>query len=106
MSEPDDDLMNGRGSLPIERLFDHIVRAVTVAAIIGGAVMLSNLSRDQAVIQADIRALASRVEDLRILTADRYTQSEAESDLRVLREEMRDHEARIRALERPSAPSP
>ena len=97
-----DQVQNGRGSTPMERWFDHIVRAITVAAIIGGTAMLLDMRGTQQIILERIGNNTERISDLRGLAADRYTNTDALRDLSSIREELRDHETRLRALERPT----
>ena len=89
-----------RGSTSSERVFDHVLRGVTLAAIIGGAVTLTNLSTEVAVLGTQISAVQERIADMRASSADGYTATEARRDLQPLLESIADHEARVRLLER------
>jgi hypothetical protein len=89
-----------RGQLPIERFLLHVVQAITVAGIIGGYVVLSDLRTSTAVLQTQIISLSQRVDDFRAMASDRYTSTEAERDRKPMLEVLSDHETRIRALER------
>ena len=57
-----------RGSSPAERWFDHVVRALTVAAIIGGAVWLTDMRSQIVGIQKDLGYLTQQIGELKGLT--------------------------------------
>lgn len=83
----------------IERTVVHIVRTTTVAGIIGGYVALSDLKTSNAVLESQINALTVRIDDLKSLTSDRYTGSQALRDLQPVQERILDHEKRLRLIE-------
>lgn len=89
-----------RGSTQVERWIDHIVRAVTVVAIIGGFNMFSSMRTDLAVFATELRAVSARLDDMRDAAQDRYTGSDARRDITPLLDRLNDHEGRLRALER------
>lgn len=91
-----------RGSLPIERWFDHVVRALTVAAIVWGFVTISDLRTEQAVMTTQLIGMNDRLSDLRAASLDRYTSGDARRDLSPLIDRLSDHEGRLRILERAS----
>ena len=93
-----------RGSTSIERWFDHVVRAVTVIAIVGGAVTLSEIRTQVAVLSTQIETLQSAMADMRTASADRYTRTDARSDLQPVMDRLADHEGRLRSLERGQSP--
>lgn len=81
----------------MERLVQHAIQAVTVAAIIGGFAILSDLQSSNAVIRSEIATLKGRFD---AFTADRYTSREARRDNELYQSKLLDHEARLRELER------
>lgn len=89
-----------RGQSTIERVFLHVIQAVTVTGILGGYVALTQLKTSNAVLQTQMENLTTRIDDFKTLSADRYTASQAIKDLAPLIETNRDHESRIRHLER------
>jgi hypothetical protein len=89
-----------RGSTRIERYAQHIVQAVTVAAIIGGAVAVVGMREDIAVMKNTMAIMKEQVSDLKAATADRYTATEARRERQPLIDAIADHEARIRLIER------
>lgn len=82
-----------------DRTLGYIVKTVTVTGIIGGYVALSDLKASNAALEAEIRALTVRIDDLKSLTSDRYTGSQALRDLQPLQERIVDHEKRLRLIE-------
>lgn len=89
-----------RGSSKNERLYDHVVRAITVAGVIGGVIGFFDLREELAVQGALIQQSAERISDLRAAATDRYTGEDARRDLGDLRERLSDHENRLRTIER------
>ena len=88
-----------RGSSPAERWFDHVVRALTVAAIISSAVWLTDMRSQIVGIQKDLGYLTQQIGELKGLTDDRYTGTQARRDLQRVIDALGDHETRLRALE-------
>lgn len=82
-----------RGSSRGERLFDHVVRTLTVAAIVGGVIGFFDLRTQLAVMGQRVERMAQDIADL-------YTGADARRDLTPVHELLADHESRIRALER------
>lgn len=91
---------NTRGSTQIERWFDHVVRALTVTAIVGGAYTLAGLQTQVAVLSTEVNALSQRMDDMRAASSDRYTATQARRDFVPIQDRINDHESRIRDLER------
>lgn len=93
-------LPGNRGSTPLERVVQHVIQALCVAAILGGFYILSELRSSNAVIRTELQTLKQQLADIKVASADRYTASQAQSDLSYLRERLQDHEDRVRSLEK------
>ena len=89
-------------SRTFERI-DALLWALVGAAIIWGASSITSLSEKAAAQSQQILYLAETITDLRTelraLTANRYTAGDAARDLAPIRQIVRDHEERLRALE-------
>lgn len=101
---------NKRGQTTMERIFLHIIQAVTVTGIIGVGIGLTQLKVSNAVMQSELHTsnknvqfqlknLTDRINEFKQISADRYTASQAIKDLAPIMERARDHEERIRGLE-------
>ena len=88
-----------RGQSTIERVFLHVIQAVTVTGILGGYVALTQLKTSNAVLQTQMENLTIRIDDFKDASRDRYTASDSIRDLRPLISTSKDHEIRIRQLE-------
>ena len=91
-----------RGSTRVERWFQHVVQALTVMAIAGGTYSISEMRRESAVITEKLANVERRFDELRDSVKDRYTATDAKRDIQPIRDKLLDHEARLRALERPT----
>ena len=89
-----------RGSSQIERYAQHIVQAVTVAAIIFGAKSLTELQTADAITQVKLDTLQARINDFSARTQDRYTGAQALKDRAEVDETLRDFETRLRVVEK------
>ena len=88
-----------RGQTGFERSLQHVLQALTVAAIVGGAVLLSEVRTSTAIIETKVIEVERQIIKIEVLTADRYTATQAARDAIVIRRNMDDHEKRIRTLE-------
>jgi hypothetical protein len=88
-----------RGSTQIERWVQHVLQALTVASIIGGFVLLSDLRTSNAVIVERLDQQGKRLDDFKAFMSDRYTGADAARDIQPILSELSDHEDRIRRLE-------
>ena len=88
-----------RGQTGFERSLQHVLQAVTVAAIIGGAVLLSEVRTSTAVIEQKVIEVKDQISKIESITADRYTATQAREAAIVINRNMMDHENRIRKLE-------
>jgi len=88
-----------RGSTPIERWAQHVVQAITVAAVVWFGVTLSSLKTSDAITQVKLDTLQQRIGDFSAQTSDTYTRTSAMADLKRVAERLADFEQRIRKLE-------
>ena len=88
-----------RGQTGFERSLQHVLQAVTVAAIIGGAVLLSEVRTSTAVIEQKVIEVKDQISKIESITADRYTATQAREAAIIINRNMNDHENRIRKLE-------
>lgn len=95
-----------RGSTRGERMYDHITRAVTVAALLWMGSASLNTQKHVAVIQTEIKGIYKLIGSFDTLSSDRYTGSDARRELAPLVTKLEDHEQRLRRLERPNSGSP
>lgn len=89
-----------RGQTPVERWAQHVVQAVTVAAIIGGGMMLSELKTAVAVMAQRQESMSVRFADFKIIMDDRYTGQQAAVAHSRIEDQLSDHEARLRVIEK------
>ena len=92
-------MTNQRGSLPIERWAQHVVQAITVAAILWFAVSINQLSISDSITQVKLDTLQARLSDFGDMMQDRYTRTDAITDLQRVTLRLSDFEQRIRKLE-------
>ena len=88
-----------RGSSPIERYAQHVVQAITVAAILWFAVSINKLSISDSITQVKLDTLQARISDFRNQAQDRYTRTQAMDDIQRVAVRLSDFEQRIRKLE-------
>ena len=88
-----------RGSSPIERYAQHVVQAITVAAILWFAISINKLSISDSITQVKLDTLQARISDFGDRTQDRYTRTDAMDDLQRVTLRLSDFEQRIRKLE-------
>ena len=104
------DMDDKRGQTSLERMVTHIVQAVLIAAVIGGAVLLIDLKESMAVTQtemkasaaltqAEMKSMSTRFADFKILMSDRYTSAQAAAANAIIQKELNDHEVRLRNVE-------
>jgi TolA-binding protein len=89
-----------RGSSQVERWFDHVVRGLTVIAIVAGFTAVTGMRTQLAVMSTQMQSMNERINDMRANSSDRYTASEARRELTPIIDRIADHEGRLRVLER------
>ena len=95
-----------RGQTAFERYVMHVVQAISIAAILGLAGILWDMrnvmadqSTAQAVTNAQLLQMNERITDFRTFVSGFYTEAQAQRDIQPMRDDIADHEDRIRALE-------
>lgn len=82
-----------------EKWWQHVIQAITVAAVIWFAIGITELKTSDAITQVKLDTLQTRIGDFSQRTEDRYTKTEAMEDLRRVVARLSDFEQRIRELE-------
>lgn len=92
-------MANNSENTSVERWAQHVIQAITVAAVIWFGVTLTQLKTSDAITQVKLDTLQARIGDFQNRTADRYTKTDATRDLKRVVERLADFEQRIRKLE-------
>ena len=94
-----------RGSTPVERWIQHVLQGLTVLVIGAAAAMMFNLAVTNEGVQARMDDLIRRLDRVELVIGEVYSDDDASRDLGMIRSQIADHEARLRALEgRPGRP--
>jgi hypothetical protein len=98
-----------RGQSTLERWVQHIMQALTIAAILGGyqyaidlQLSLFEMKTSMAVQKAEMISVREKLIDIKVLGVAAYSNAEARAAHQSMYDIFADHENRIRLLERPN----
>lgn len=87
-----------QGEIKRSSIMTEVKAAITIAVMLLANVIA--ITYWAATLSADMRNLQINVSELGKAAANNYTKTQAEIDLRQLRDDIKDHESRLRLVER------